>query len=181
MPGDVARPKAISLYGQFLSQHLPVMKHVLSVKVNNSAGVLSHVTGLFTRRSYNIDSLCVGETNDPKFSVITLVINEDASMIDQITKQLLKLMDVIEIQNLTGEISAKRELLLVSIEIKKNERAEILMLSRLFETTVIEMSESVIVLQMVAEPRRVTHFIDAIKGFKILHMARTGVVALSLP
>ncbi len=157
------------------------MKHVLSVRVNNTAGVLSHVTGLFTRRSYNIDSLCVGETHDPNFSVITLVIDEDEAMVQQITKQLLKLIDVIEIQNLTGEVSVKRELLLASIEIKKTERAEMLMLSRLFETTVIEMSESVIVLQMVAEPRRVTHFLDAIKGFKIIHMARTGVVALALP
>lgn len=157
------------------------MKHVLSVRVNNTAGVLSHVTGLFTRRSYNIDSLCVGETNDPRYSVITLVIDEDEAMVQQITKQLLKLIDVIEIQNLTGEGSVKRELLLASIEIKKTERAEMLMLSRLFETTVIEMSESVIVLQMVAEPRRVTHFLDAIKGFKIIHMARTGVVALALP
>jgi acetolactate synthase-1/3 small subunit len=157
------------------------MKHVLSVRVNNTAGVLSHVTGLFTRRSYNIDSLCVGETNDSRYSVITLVIDEDEAMVQQITKQLLKLIDVIEIQNLTGEGSVKRELLLASIEIKKSERAEMLMLSRLFETTVIEMSESVIVLQMVAEPRRVTHFLDAIKGFKIIHMARTGVVALALP
>jgi acetolactate synthase-1/3 small subunit len=157
------------------------MKHVLSVRVNNTAGVLSHVTGLFTRRSYNIDSLCVGATHDPKYSVITLVIDEDEAMVQQITKQLLKLIDVIEIQNLTGEVSVKRELLLASIEIKKAERAEMLMLSRLFETTVIEMSESVIVLQMVAEPRRVTHFLEAIKAFKILHMARTGVVALSLP
>ena len=69
------------------------MKHVLSVKVNNTAGVLSHVTGLFTRRSYNIDSLCVGETNDPKYSVITLVIDETPEMIQQITKQVLKLID----------------------------------------------------------------------------------------
>lgn len=157
------------------------MKHVLSVKVNNAAGVLSHVTGLFTRRSYNIDSLCVGETQDPKYSVITLVIDEDASMIDQITKQLLKLMDVIEIQNLTGEISVKRELLLISIDIKKSERAELLMLSRLFETTVIEMSDTKLLLQMVAEPRRVTHFLEAIQHFKVDHMARTGVVALALP
>ena len=157
------------------------MKHVLSVKVNNTAGVLSHVTGLFTRRSYNIDSLCVGATNDPKYSVITLVIDEDVSMIDQITKQLLKLMDVIDIQNLTGEISVKRELLLISIEIKKNERAELLMLSRLFETTVIEMSESQILIQLVAEPRRISYFLEAITGFKVIHMARTGVVALALP
>ncbi|MBL8034229.1 MAG: acetolactate synthase small subunit [Leptospiraceae bacterium] len=157
------------------------MKHVLSVKVNNAAGVLSHVTGLFTRRSYNIDSLCVGETNDPKYSVITLVIDEEASMIDQITKQLLKLMDVIEIQNLTGEISVKRELLLICIEIQKNERAELLMLSRLFETTVIEMSQTQLLLQLVAEPRRVNYFLEAIEGFKVVHMARTGVVALALP
>lgn len=157
------------------------MKHVLSVKVNNSAGVLSHVTGLFTRRSYNIDSLCVGATHDPRYSVITLVIDEDAAMVEQITKQLLKLIDVIEIQNLTGEISVKRELLLISLAIGKNERAELLMLSRLFETTVIEMSDSEIVLQMVAEPRRVSHFLAAIRHFKVIHMARTGVVALALP
>ena len=90
-------------------------------------------------------------------------------------------MEVIEIKNLTGEISVKRELLLISIEIKKSERAELLMLSRLFETSVIEMSDSQILLQMVAEPRRVTHFLAAIQPFKVLHMARTGVVALALP
>ncbi|MBV6493329.1 MAG: Acetolactate synthase small subunit [Turneriella sp.] len=157
------------------------MKHVLSVKVNNTAGVLSHVTGLFTRRSYNIDSLCVGATHDPNYSVITLVIDADDAMISQIKKQLFKLIDVIDIQNLTGENSVKRELLLICIEIKKSERAELLMLSRLFETTVIEMSDSQILLQMVAEPRRVTHFLEAIQPFKVLHMARTGVVALNLP
>lgn len=157
------------------------MQHVLSVKVNNTAGVLSHVSGLFTRRSYNIESLCVGATDDPKFSVITLVIEESEAMIEQITKQLLKLIDVIEIKNLTGEISVKRELLLVSIEIKKNERAELLMLSRLFETTVIEMSSTQILIQLVAEPRRVHHFLEAVSGFKVTHVARTGVVALALP
>jgi acetolactate synthase-1/3 small subunit len=93
----------------------------------------------------------------------------------------LKLIDVIEIQNLTGEISVKRELLLISLEIKKQERAELLMLSRLFETTVIEMSDTQILLQMVAEPRRVTRFLEAIRHFKIVRMARTGVVALALP
>lgn len=157
------------------------MQHVLSVKVNNTAGVLSHVSGLFTRRSYNIESLCVGATDDPKFSVITLVIKESEAMIEQITKQLLKLIDVIEIKNLTGEISVKRELLLVSIEIKKNERAELLMLSRLFETTVLEMSSTQILIQLVAEPRRVHHFLEAISAFKVTHVARTGVVALVLP
>jgi acetolactate synthase I/III small subunit len=157
------------------------MKHVLSVKVNNTAGVLSHVTGLFTRRSYNIDSLCVGETHEPQFSVITLVINEDAAMIEQITKQLLKLIDVIEIHNLTGDISAKRELLLLTVEIKRTERAELLALATLFEATVVEMSASQALLQLVAEPRRTSHFIQALAAFKIKNMARTGVVALALP
>jgi len=156
------------------------MKHILSVKVNNAAGVLSHVTGLFTRRSYNIDSLCVGATDDIRYSVITLVIDAGVDMIGQITKQLLKLIDVIEIKNLTGEISVKRELLLISLEMKKTDRAEVLMLSRLFETTVLEMTGTTIMMQMVAEPRRVNHFLDAVKSFKILQMARTGVVALAL-
>ena len=166
------------------------MKHVLSVKVNNTAGVLSHVTGLFTRRSYNIDSLCVGETNDPKYSVITLVINETPEMIQQITKQLLKLIDVKEIKDLTADVSIKRELLLVTVEIKKTEKADLIALSRLFEATIVEMATSTqagksvgstVLIQLVAEPRRVANFIQAMADFKIVNMARTGVVALALP
>jgi len=166
------------------------MKHVLSVKVNNTAGVLSHVTGLFTRRSYNIDSLCVGETNDPQYSVITLVINETPEMIQQITKQLLKLIDVKEIKDLTADVSIKRELLLVTVEIKKNEKADLIALSRLFEATIVEMATSTlsgkstgstVLIQIVAEPRRVANFIQAMADFKIVNMARTGVVALALP
>ncbi len=157
------------------------MRHVLSVLVNNSAGVLSHVSGLFTRRSYNIDSLSVGETADPGKSIITLVVSEDEAMVRQIEKQLYKLVDVLEIRDLTGEDALKRELVLVTVKAEPARRSEILTLIDVFKATVVDMTESEIMIELVANPRRVTSFIQVFSEFTILEMARTGTIALEFP
>ncbi|MCS6983677.1 MAG: acetolactate synthase small subunit [Leptospiraceae bacterium] len=157
------------------------MKHVLSVLVNNHAGVLSHVSGLFTRRSYNIDSLSVGETQDPTKSIITLVISEDEEMVKQIEKQLYKLVDVLEIRDLTGEDSLKRELILLTVRFSPEKRAEILTLIDVFKATVVDMTEEEIMIELVANPRRISSFLQTFSKFHIVEMARTGTIALEFP
>jgi len=154
------------------------MKHILSVLVNNSSGVLSHVSSLFTRRGYNIDSLSVAETQNPSHSIITLVVNEDERMVHQIEKQLYKLMDVIKIENLSNKESIERELMLVTIMADRSRREDILSLVDVFHGTIVDMTESVVMIEMIGNPRRIRTFLKAIEEFGIIRMARTGTVSL---
>ena len=157
------------------------MRTVLSVLVRNSAGVLSHVSGLFTRRGYNIDSLSVGETEDATKSIITLVVSEEEEMVRQIEKQLYKLVDVLEIRELTGEDALKRELVLLTVKSSRETRHELLTLINVSKARVVDMSESEIMIEMVANPRRISGFLRAFSEFGIIEMARTGTIALPFP
>lgn len=156
------------------------MKHVLSVLVNNSSGVLSHVSGLFTRRGYNIDSLSVGETHNAEQSIITLVVNEEEKMVNQIIKQLYKLTDVLEISDLTYSESVKREMLLVTIHSTKENRQEILALLNAFDAKIVDMNKNHLLIEMIGSPRHTQAFLDAFKEYGIVDMARTGTVALPM-
>jgi len=157
------------------------MKHILSVLVNNNSGVLSHVAGLFTRRGYNIDSLSVGVTNNPEQSIITLVVKEDEIKIRQIQYQLYKLSDVIEIRELSGQDSLQRELLLIVVKSNSKNRQEILTLADVFKATIVDMTEDLIMIEIVGIPRRITSFLKAYSKFEIIEMARTGSIALPFP
>lgn len=158
-----------------------MQKSVLSVRVRNNAGVLSHVSGLFTRRGYNIDSLSVGVTENPEVSVITLVVSEEQAMVRQIEKQLKKLIDVIEIADLTGEDSLKRELAVVTVRVTRETRHEILTLVDVFEGRVVDITDSEIMVEVVAPPRRVSSFIKVFSEYGIAEIARTGTIALRYP
>ena len=157
------------------------MKHILSVEVNNTSGVLSHVSGLFTRRGYNIDSLSVGETEKPDRSVITLVVNEDEEMIRQIEKQLYKLVDVIEVKNLTGEESLKRELVLLTVKSDQKTRADLINLVDVFDAKIVDLTNDAVMIEMSGIPRQVATFIQIMSELGILSMARTGSIALGFP
>jgi acetolactate synthase-1/3 small subunit len=157
------------------------MKHVLSVLVNNSAGVLSHVSGLFTRRGYNIDSLSVGETEDPTKSTITIVVNEEEKMVRQIEMQLYKLMNVLRIEDLTYKESAKRELVLVTVTAPRESRSEILTLIDVFKARIVDMTKDQIMVEMSGTPRAVESFLEAFREIGIEKIARTGTIALALP
>lgn len=157
------------------------MKHVLSVTVRNHAGVLSQVSGLFTRRGYNIDSLSVGETENPDRSVITLVVHEDEAMVRQIEKQLFKIVDVLDIADLTDEDSVKRELVLMTVRADKSNRHEILTLVDVFKASVVDMTDSEIMIELVTNARRIAAFLKVFSEYGIVHMARTGMVALEAP
>jgi len=157
------------------------MKQILSVLVNNSSGVLSHVSGLFARRGYNIESLSVAATENPEKSVITLVVNEDDRMVAQIEKQLMKLVDVLEIDNLTYVESLERELVLAVIQMERRKREEILSLVDVFKGSVVDMTATSVMIEMIGNPRRIEAFIDAFSEYGIIKMARTGSVSLAFP
>lgn len=126
------------------------MKTILSVLVRNSSGVLSHVSGLFTRRGYNIDSLSVGETEDSTRSIITLVVSEGEEMVRQIEKQLYKLVDVLEIRDLTGEDALKRELIMLTVKSNRENRHELLTLIDVYKARVVDMNSSEIMIELIA-------------------------------
>lgn len=154
------------------------MKHILSVLVNNSSGVLSHVASLFTRRGYNIESLCVAETHHPEQSIITMVVDEDDKMLSQIERQLYKLVDVVKIEDLTNVESIERELVLATIQSDRARRDEILSLIDVYQARIVDMSDSAIMVEMIAEPRRVRSFIHNITEYGIIKIARSGSIAL---
>ena len=157
------------------------MKHTLSVLVRNHYGVLSHVSGLFTRRGYNIDSLSVGETDNPEYSIITMVVKEEPKMVRQIEQQLYKLIDVIKIDNLTNKESLQRELLLLTVEVNRANRHEILALVEVFKGIIVDMTDTAIMIEMSSNPRRIDTFIKVFSEYNIIKIARTGTIALEFP
>ncbi len=157
----------------------PVQGRVLSVLVENRAGVLSHVVGLFSARGFNIDSLAVGETEDPTMSRITLVSQGDARTIEQIKKQLNKLIDVIKVQDLTDEEFIDRELMLVKMKNAPKIRQVIDDLKSHYQLRVIEENEKVITLECTETRENLKKLFETLKAAGILEMAQTGAVALS--
>lgn len=154
------------------------MKHTLSILVNNHPGVMSHVSGLFTRRSYNIDSIAVGVTSNPEISSVTIVVKGDDAVLGQVKKQLLKLPDVIGIQDLAYSESINRELVLMQIQLSDATRVEVISLCEVFKAKIAEITLDSILLEYSGNNRQVNSFIDIMKKYGILDMARTGQIAL---
>ncbi len=157
----------------------PVQGRVLSVLVENRSGVLSHVVGLFSARGFNIDSLAVGETEDPTMSRITLVSQGDARTIEQIKKQLNKLIDVIKVQDLTEEEFIDRELMLVKMKNAPKIRQVIDDLKSRYQLRVIEENPKVVTLECTETRENLKKIFEILKAAGILEMAQTGAVALS--
>lgn len=156
------------------------MTRILSVLVRNHPGVLSHVAGLFTRRGYNIKSLAAGETQNPRITRITIVVGEDEADVDQISKQIRKLIDVIEVQEFTYEAAITRELLLLTIFVPMERRAEVIGLTNTFGATVVDIADETMTIELSGNALKINTVIRAIEGFKIKELARTGLVALPL-
>jgi acetolactate synthase-1/3 small subunit len=156
------------------------MTRILSVLVRNHPGVLSHVAGLFTRRGYNIKSLAAGETQDPHITRITIVVGEDEAVVDQISKQIRKLIDVIDVRELTYEGSITRELLLLTIFVPMEERADVIALTNTFGATVVDIAEKTMTIELSGNALKINTVIRAIEGYRIKELARTGLVALPL-
>ncbi len=155
------------------------MKQTLSVLVENKPGVLTRVAGLFARRGFNIDSLVVAETEDPQVSRMTITIDERDQSVEQITKQLHKLINVLKITTLDAGSSVERELLLVKVKADARSRPEIMQMVEIFGARIAHVSSDVLVIEMTGTREKVTSFMDLLQPFGVVELMRTGRVAMS--
>lgn len=153
-------------------------RHVLSVLVENQSGVLSRVSGLFSRRGYNIDSLSVGETEDPKVSRMTIVVRGDDYILEQIKKQLNKLIDVIKIIELKSDQSIFRELAMIKVKAEGNTRAHIIEIVGIFRAKIVDVANETMTVEMTGDEGKIEAFINLMKPYGIKEIVRTGLTAL---
>ena len=154
------------------------MKHILSIYVKNEPGVMSSVSGLFTRRAFNIDSIAVGATQDPRVSSMTIVMKGDDDDLRRFQGQLLKLADVLEVRTLPYHGSVTRELMLVRVKAPVERRSEIIAIVDAYEGKVVELTEDSMLIEINGNNRRISGAIRLLEKHGILDMARTGQIAL---
>ncbi len=155
-----------------------VRKRIYSVLVENRSGVLCKVAGLFSRRCFNIDSLAVGETDDPEVSCMTIVSSGDERTIEQIEKQLNKKLDVIKVKTFDDSQSISRELMLVKIKYNKNNRREIMEICEVMNAQIVDMSKHYMMIQICDVPERTKLLLTMFQSISIVEVARTGTLAL---
>lgn len=153
-------------------------KHVLSILVDNEPGVLSRIAGLFSGRGYNIESLCVAETIDPLVSRITLVTRALQPMIEQIEKQLNKLINVIKVHDLTGKAFVEREMALIKVIAKPEHRAEILRVVDIFRCKVVDVGLEHYTIEVTGDEGKLAAILSLLKPIGIKEIAKTGIIAL---
>ena len=155
-------------------------KHTISVLVENKFGVLARVAGLFSGRGYNITSLTVHETEDPEFSKMTIVTIGDAAILEQIDKQLRKLVNVIKVDDLTGSRFIEREMALIKLRTAgREEQSQIIQLVEIFHGTIVSVSRGEIGVEIAGKSDRLDNFIELVRDFGIIEMARSGRVAIA--
>ena len=155
------------------------MRHTISALVENKFGVLSRVSGLFSGRGFNIESLSVGETTDPAVSLMTIVTTGDDQIIEQITKQLNKLIDIIKVVDYMDVDHVERELVLIKVAPKKNDKTEFLKLSEIFRGRIIDSGAVSFTVEITGNEKKIAAFIELIKPFGIKEFVRTGKVAIA--
>lgn len=153
-------------------------KMVLSILVDNTAGVLSRVSGLFSRRGYNIDSLTVGETQNPKISRMTVVAEGDNQILEQIHNQLQKLEDVVEIVELHNYDAVCRELILVRVQAGDQDRQAVIAVADIFRAKIVDVAKESLMIELTGNQAKIDAFIKLLDGFKIIEMVRTGITGL---
>jgi acetolactate synthase-1/3 small subunit len=153
-------------------------KHTLSVLVENRSGVLSRVAGLFSRRGFNIDSLAVGVTENPEVSRMTIVVNGDEYTVEQVSKQLNKLIDVIKIRALENSDSVSRELALIKVNATAATRSEIIQIVEIFRAKIIDVSKNTLTVEISGATDKVEALEDMLKQFGIKEIVRTGTIAI---
>ncbi len=156
-----------------------VEKYTLSMLVDNQPGVLSRITGLFSGRGFNIESLCVAETTDPLISRITLVTTGDTMIVEQIKKQLNKLINIIKVLDFTDTPFVQRELALIKIRAKPEHRAEILRMVDIFRSRVVDVSAGYYIVEVTGDEDKISAFLNLLKPMGIKEIARTGAIALA--
>jgi acetolactate synthase-1/3 small subunit len=155
-----------------------IKKKAFSLLVENTSGVLNRISGLFARRGYNIESITAGVTADPRVTRITVVASGDDEILDQIEKQLGKLVDVVDIRELKPENSVYRELALIKIKVSSKDRSEISSLVDVFGADIIDVSKEGLIVEMTGKQSKIDAFLELLDGYEILELARTGIAGL---
>jgi acetolactate synthase-1/3 small subunit len=155
------------------------MRHTISVLVENKFGVLSRVSGLFSGRGFNIESLSVGETIDPAVSLMTIVTTGDDQIVEQITKQLNKLIDIIKVVDFVDVEHVEREMILVKVAPRKDDKTEVLKLAEIFRGRVVDSGAATFTLEITGDERKIAAFVELIKPYGIKEFVRTGTVAIA--
>jgi len=153
------------------------MKKTISVLVENQPGVLARIAGLFSGRAFNIDSLAVGETEDPQVSRMTIVARGEEMILEQIVKQLNKLIDVIKVVDMTAETHVERELALVKIGALKK-KSDLLSVLKIFKAKVLDVSKESYLVEVTGDDEKISSFIEAVSEFGVKEMSRTGTIAM---
>ena len=154
------------------------MKHTLAVLVENKSGVLSRVASLFSRRGYNIDSLAVGVTEDPEISRMTIVVHGDDHVLEQVTKQLNKLIDVIKVSDIGGDEAVERELALIKVSADVDTRSEIIQIADIFRARIVDVAPRSMTVEVTGDESKIQAIEKLLRQFGIKEMARTGKIAL---
>ena len=154
-------------------------KQVLSILVENTAGVLSRVSGLFSRRGYSIDSISAGVTKNPSYTRMTVVCNEDALILEQITRQVEKLEDVLSVKVPEDGQSVRRELMLVKVRVLPDQRPGVTTIVDIFRGNIIDVSKDSMIIEVTGDKSKLEAFLDWLDGYDILETARTGITGLS--
>jgi acetolactate synthase I/III small subunit len=154
------------------------MKHTLSVLVEDEAGVLTRIAGLFARRGFNIESLAVGPAEQVGVSRITMVVPGDDRTIEQLTKQLYKLVNVLKVLDITQTPCVERELMLLKVNAIAIDRSEVIQIAQIFRARVVDMSEETLTLEVVGDPGKLVAIVQMLNKFGVREIARTGKIAL---
>jgi acetolactate synthase-1/3 small subunit len=154
------------------------LRHVLSALVQNQPGVLAHVSGMLASRGFNIDSLAVGETEDANLSRMTFVVHGDDAVLDQVRKQLDKIVTVVKVQDISSEDFVERDLMLIKVQAAPTQRTEITLLVEMFRARVVDVSTNNLMIEISGQERKIEAFIDLMRPYGILELARTGRIAL---
>ena len=154
------------------------MRHVLSALVQNQPGVLAHISGMLASRAFNIDSLPVGETEDPNLSRMTFVVNGDDAELEQVRKQLDKVVTVVRVMDISSENFVERDLMLIKVTANAAQRQEIALLVEMFRGRVVDISLENLMIEISGQEGKIVAFIELMRPYGILELARTGRIAL---
>lgn len=155
-----------------------MQKKVFQLLVDNTSGVLSRISGLFSRRGYNIESITAGVTADPRFTRITIVASGDDEILDQIEKQVGKLVDVRDIKELKPDESVYRELALIKVRASSTERQGVIAVADIFRAKIIDVAQESLIVELTGNQDKIDAFIKLLDGYEILELARTGIAGL---
>jgi acetolactate synthase I/III small subunit len=154
------------------------MRHVLSATVQNVPGVLAHVAGMFASRGFNIDSLAVGETEDPRLSRMTFVVVGDDRVLEQVRKQLEKIVTVVKVDDISSRDHVERDLMLIKVRVQPGQRSEVRELAEIFRGRIVDVAPDQVVVEISGQEKKVETFIDLMRPFGIVELVRTGRIAM---